>query len=108
ILADVRNCISLGWVRVLSSLMLSSWSSRNAPQFADFVLSPLPSLFAHLVATFIAACVSSDSPFFHVCHFRCTELISWSLDLLYPELCGYLLAWVLVCACLVCEVLLTS
>ncbi|KAF3596124.1 hypothetical protein DY000_02024290 [Brassica cretica] len=31
----------------------------TAPRFADFVLSPLPSLFSHLVVAFIAVCVVS-------------------------------------------------
>ncbi|KAH0844238.1 hypothetical protein HID58_090530 [Brassica napus] len=37
--------------------------SRRAPQFDDFVLSTLPSMFPHLVAAFIAACVSVTLPF---------------------------------------------
>ncbi|KAF3513058.1 hypothetical protein F2Q69_00009010 [Brassica cretica] len=51
ILVNVRNYISLGWIRVQLSLMFS----RIAPRFADFVLSPFLSLFSHLVAHFIDA-----------------------------------------------------
>ncbi|KAH0854673.1 hypothetical protein HID58_057789 [Brassica napus] len=35
----------------------------TAPRFADFVLSLIPSMFAHLVEAFIAACVSVALPF---------------------------------------------
>ncbi|KAH0879696.1 hypothetical protein HID58_067090 [Brassica napus] len=38
-------------------------SSRTAPRFDDFVLSSLPSMFPHLVAPFIVACVSMTLPF---------------------------------------------
>ena len=35
--------------------------------FADFILSPLPSLFSNLVAAFIAARISGGSSFHYVC-----------------------------------------
>ncbi|KAF3530480.1 hypothetical protein DY000_02043393 [Brassica cretica] len=42
----------------------SLWvGSRTAPRLNDFVLSTLPSMFPHLVATFMAACVSVTLPF---------------------------------------------
>ncbi|KAF3606080.1 hypothetical protein DY000_02048506 [Brassica cretica] len=42
----------------------SLWAgSRTAPRFDDFVLSTLPSMSPHLVAAFIAACVSVTLPF---------------------------------------------
>ncbi|KAF3585195.1 hypothetical protein F2Q69_00030340, partial [Brassica cretica] len=37
---------------------LHALRSRTAPRFDDFVLSSLPSMFPHLVAPFIVACVS--------------------------------------------------
>ncbi|KAG5388478.1 hypothetical protein IGI04_030019 [Brassica rapa subsp. trilocularis] len=101
--------------------------SRMVPQFSDFVYSIFLSLFSHLVALFIAGCVSGGSPFHHVCHSRlflvsnlssgfsvvgfhspslmlrfffpcfpwyiCVELVSWSFDLFYSELCVSSLAW---------------
>ena len=45
-------------------------SSRTVLQFVDFVLSPFPSLFSHLVAAFIAARISCSSPFRHAYHSR--------------------------------------
>ncbi|KAF2589465.1 hypothetical protein F2Q70_00040836 [Brassica cretica] len=45
----------------------SRWiGSRRALRFADFVSSPFLSLFSHLVAPFIAACVSGGSFFRHI------------------------------------------
>ncbi|KAF2568091.1 hypothetical protein F2Q70_00025095 [Brassica cretica] len=42
----------------------SPWiGSRTAPRFDDFVLSTLPPMFPHLVAAFIAACISVILPF---------------------------------------------
>ncbi|KAF3575450.1 hypothetical protein DY000_02030156 [Brassica cretica] len=42
----------------------SPWvGSRTATRLNDFVLSILPSMFSHLVATFMAACVSVTLPF---------------------------------------------
>ncbi|KAH0883943.1 hypothetical protein HID58_060039 [Brassica napus] len=38
----------------------------TVPWFADFVSSPLPSLFSHLVAAFITASISGGSPFRYV------------------------------------------
>ncbi|KAF3525702.1 hypothetical protein F2Q69_00050781 [Brassica cretica] len=43
-------------------------SSRTAPQFADFVLSPFLSLFSHVVAAFIVVRISCSSPFHHAFH----------------------------------------
>ncbi|KAF3582471.1 hypothetical protein DY000_02031632 [Brassica cretica] len=40
--------------------------SRAVPWFADFVSSPLPSLFSHLVAAFITARISGGSHFRYV------------------------------------------
>ncbi|KAF3609312.1 hypothetical protein DY000_02051425 [Brassica cretica] len=37
--------------------------SRTAPRLNDFVLSTLPSMFLHLIATFMVACVSVTLPF---------------------------------------------
>ncbi|KAF3578485.1 hypothetical protein DY000_02031223 [Brassica cretica] len=42
----------------------------TVPWFADFVSSPLPSLFSHLVAAFITASISGGSPFRYVCQSR--------------------------------------
>ncbi|KAF2619409.1 hypothetical protein F2Q68_00038837 [Brassica cretica] len=42
----------------------SLWvGSGTAPRFDDFVLSTLSSMFPHLVADFIAACISVSLPF---------------------------------------------
>ncbi|KAH0868975.1 hypothetical protein HID58_075997 [Brassica napus] len=53
----------------------------TAPRFADFVLSPLPSLFSHLVVAFIAVCVSDGSLFRHVWIVFCTvyTLCAWKV-----------------------------
>ncbi|KAF3533379.1 hypothetical protein DY000_02041633 [Brassica cretica] len=45
-------------------------NSRTVPWFADFVSSPLPSLFSRLVAAFITARISGGSPFRYVCQSR--------------------------------------
>ncbi|KAH0867913.1 LOW QUALITY PROTEIN: hypothetical protein HID58_074935, partial [Brassica napus] len=88
--ADVRNCISLGWVRLIVLARLgfarsSFWgsdfyalfhSSRTAPQFADFVLSPFPSLFSHLLSSLLASLVAL--PF--------TMLITQGLDNVFVRL----------------------
>ncbi|WZZ88917.1 hypothetical protein YC2023_117496 [Brassica napus] len=37
--------------------------------------------------------MSGGSPFHHVCHSRCAELVSWSFGPFYPKLCGFSLAW---------------
>ncbi|KAF3512292.1 hypothetical protein F2Q69_00004493 [Brassica cretica] len=63
-----------------------------SPQFIDFLYSSFLSLFSHLVALFIVGCVSGGSPFRHVCHSRCVELVSWSFGLFYSELCDSSLA----------------
>ena len=90
--------ISLGWVRVCSlwccfprcwlvvSSSCSPWFSRSgfwwselyalfhnlrtAPQFADFILFPLPSIFSHLITVFFAARFSGGSPFRYVYYSR--------------------------------------
>ncbi|KAF3546386.1 hypothetical protein DY000_02003286 [Brassica cretica] len=69
-----------------------------APQLIDFLSSPFLSLFSHLVALFIAGCVSGGSPFRHVCHSRCVELVSWSFGLFYSELCDSSLAMSAFCS----------
>ncbi|KAF3583655.1 hypothetical protein F2Q69_00030336 [Brassica cretica] len=53
ILADVIDCISLGWSRL-----------KATPRFADFVFTPLLSLLSDLVAAFITSCISGLLPFF--------------------------------------------
>ncbi|KAF3556027.1 hypothetical protein F2Q69_00013771 [Brassica cretica] len=56
-------------------------NSRAVPWFADFVSSPLPSLFSHLVAAFITARISGGS------HFR--YVFQSSLFLLFPSFPWY-------------------
>ncbi|KAF3487246.1 hypothetical protein F2Q69_00055190 [Brassica cretica] len=41
-------------------------NSKTVPWFADFVSSPLPSMFSHLAAAFITARISGDSPFRYI------------------------------------------
>ncbi|KAH0897494.1 hypothetical protein HID58_047062 [Brassica napus] len=82
----------------------SLWvGSRTAPRLNDFVLSTLPSMFPHLVATFMAACI--------------WKIVSglksglWFLGALVPSIQSFVILHLhrrLVCACLVCEVTLTS
>ncbi|KAF3501824.1 hypothetical protein F2Q69_00044105 [Brassica cretica] len=43
--------------------LYDKFGSGTAPRFDDFVLSTLPFMFPHLVADFIAACVSLTLPF---------------------------------------------
>ncbi|KAH0903270.1 hypothetical protein HID58_042773, partial [Brassica napus] len=100
--------------------------SRTAPRLNDFVLSILPSMFPHLVATFMAACVSVTLPFAIVLLRICSvdledcflsqvwALVSQGLASVLPHSgCSLLpllpLSFVvlhlhrrLVCACLVC------
>ncbi|KAF3549766.1 hypothetical protein DY000_02006401 [Brassica cretica] len=85
----------------------SPWvGSRTVPQFDDFVLSTFPSMFLHLVAAFIAACVSVtlsfamfstsglDSVLLRVCSVDLEDCFwsqvwaSWRFGPFYPELCG--------------------
>ncbi|KAH0892440.1 hypothetical protein HID58_054869, partial [Brassica napus] len=102
--------------------------SRTVPRFYDFVLSTLPSMFHRLVAAFIAACVSVtlsfaifvtpglDSVLFRVCSVELedcfwSQIWAHSIGALVLSIQSFLvLHWYrrLVCACLVCEVLLTS
>ncbi|KAF3496204.1 hypothetical protein DY000_02052400 [Brassica cretica] len=92
----------------------SLWvGSGTAPRFDDFVLSTLSSMFPHLVADFIAVCISiwkifsglkpglwflggwlpfslTHVVFFFPCFpwYKCAVLVSWSFGPFYPELCG--------------------
>ncbi|KAF2595444.1 hypothetical protein F2Q70_00043756 [Brassica cretica] len=50
-------------LRVCSVDLEDCFCSRTAPRLDDFVLSTLPSMFPHLVAAFIVACVSVTLPF---------------------------------------------
>ncbi|KAF2552660.1 hypothetical protein F2Q68_00036504 [Brassica cretica] len=94
----VRNCISLGWL-------------ENDSTIDDFVLSTLPSMFPHLVAVFIAACVSVtlsfamfatlglDSVLHRVCSVDLKDCfwsqvwahVSWGLASVFPYSCCSLL-----------------
>ncbi|KAH0880863.1 hypothetical protein HID58_068257, partial [Brassica napus] len=102
--------------------------SRTAPRFDDFVLSTLPFMFPHLVAAFIAACVSVtfsfamfvtpglDNVLLRVCSVDLedcfwSQVWAHSLGDLVPSIPSFVVLHRhrrLVCACLVCEVLLTS
>ena len=62
-LTRCRSILALFFFRLFRSL-------KKVPWFADFVSSPLPSLFSHLVAVFITACISGGSPFRYVCQSR--------------------------------------
>ncbi|KAH0868720.1 hypothetical protein HID58_075742 [Brassica napus] len=107
----------------------SLWvGSRTASRFDDFVLSTLPSMFPHLIAAFIAACVSVtlsfamlatpglDSVLLIVCSIDLedcfwSQVLAHSLGALVPSIKSFVVLHRhrrLVCACLVCEVLLTS
>ncbi|KAF3604416.1 hypothetical protein F2Q69_00037585 [Brassica cretica] len=80
-------------------------SLRTAPQFADFILFPVPSILSHLITVFIAARFSGGSLFRYVCYsrlflffpcstwYKCAELVSWSFGHFYPELYDSSLAW---------------
>ncbi|KAH0868250.1 hypothetical protein HID58_075272 [Brassica napus] len=116
----------------------SPWiGSRTAPRLNDFVLSTLPSMFPHLVATFMAACISVTLPFamfvtpdldsvlLRICSVDLEDCFwsqVWALvsrglasvlphSALVPSIQSFVVLHMhrrLVCACLVCEVILTS
>ncbi|KAH0860044.1 hypothetical protein HID58_088305, partial [Brassica napus] len=77
--------------------------SRTAPRFDDFVLSTLPAMFFHLVAAFNPACI------WKIVSGLKSELMF--LGALVPSIQNFVVLprhRRLVCACLVCEMLLTS
>ncbi|KAH0899468.1 hypothetical protein HID58_049036, partial [Brassica napus] len=85
--------------------------SRTTPRFDDFVLSTLPFMFPHLVAAFIAACVSVTFSFAMFATPGLDNVLLRSLGDLVPSIPSFVVLHRhrrLVCACLVCEVLLTS
>ncbi|WZZ86149.1 hypothetical protein YC2023_114728 [Brassica napus] len=93
--SDVRDIISLGCVRVLAFLMLSSSSSRMALRFSDFILCPLLSMFSHLFAIFIVVRVSGGLPFCHVCTLG-LDSVFLCVCLVGLEGCFWSQAWALV------------
>ncbi|KAH0869019.1 hypothetical protein HID58_076041, partial [Brassica napus] len=85
--------------------------SRTAPRLDDFVLSTLPSMFPHLVTAFIVACVSVTLPFAMFATPDLDSILLRSLGVLVPSIQSFVVLHRhrrLVCACLVCEVLLIS
>ncbi|KAH0857917.1 hypothetical protein HID58_086178, partial [Brassica napus] len=97
------------------------YSSKTAPRLDDFVLSTLPSMFPHLVAAFIIACVSMTLPFamFGTPDLDSILLRIWKIVSGIKSELWFIGGWLpfsltqsfvvlhrhrrLVCACLVCE-----